>query len=379
MRRVVHVTAGGERGGLEVVLLNLLRCLDRSRFEPLVVLLEEGPFGEEIAAAGAEVEVIPAGRVRSLAAGIRALFNTARLIRERRVDIVHTLNAKAHLYGGSAATLARVPCLYHLHGVPAPHPSRDGLVSLLSVLVPAQRTVACSRYVAETFGQVWRSRRDVIVVHNGVTLYARANQDGATEVRDELGVPHGAPLVVMACRLQRWKGVHVFVEAAAPVARACPEARFAVVGGTLLNLEPDYALELRAQAERLGLGDSLRFTGYRPDAKRFLASADVVVHASIEPEPFGMVIAEAMALGRPVVATDLGGPREIVEDGVSGVLVPPNSAAHMAEAILGLLRAPERRTRIGEAAVLRIQHDFTAEQMARRFEALYEQLAAQAR
>ena len=283
------------------------------------------------------------------------------------------MNAKAHMYGGSAAALRRVPCVYHLHGVPRSSLSRDGVVSLLSVVVPATRTIACSQYVAEGFRRAWSCHRVVTVVHNGVLPWSR--DQPSPEVRHEFGIADDAPLIVMVARLQRWKGVHVFLDAAVHVIASQPAACFMVVGGTLFGLEQDYPLELRQQVQRLKLGHAVRFVGFRSDVLRFLSAADLIVHCSIEPEPFGMVLVEAMACGKPVIASDSGGPREIVESGVTGLLVPQGDAERLAQAILTLLGDPERRLRMGQAGAARVREAFSAERMARQLEALYEGMA----
>lgn len=107
---------------------------------------------------------------------------------------------------------------------------------------------------------------------------------------------------------------------------------------------------------------------------RFLAAADLVVHNSIEADSFPTVLPEAMALGRPVIGSDLGGPREIVEDGVTGLLVAPNQPDLLAQAILALLGDPERRVEMGRAGVARLRAHFHATRMARQFEMVYEQM-----
>jgi glycosyltransferase involved in cell wall biosynthesis len=374
MLSVLHVSAAAERGGLEVIMLNILKCLDRSRFIPQVLFLTDGPFVREVQDTGIQTHVIDAGRVREVAKGGRAVARMTRLIRDERIDLVHNHNSKAQIYGGLAARIAGIPSLYHLQGVPKPTLSRDGLVSVLSVLIPARRTVACSNYVAQAFKSAWRMRRKVLVVHSGVILRASAFTGEGPTVRKEFGVSEEVPLVVMATRLQRWKGVHVFLDSAAHVVQERPETCFIVVGGTLFGLEKSYAEELRRQADRLGLGQAVVFTGYRRDVSRFYAAADIVVHSSIEPDPFPTVLLEAMASGKPVVASNLGGPREIVEDGVTGLLVPPNSAEYLARAVLTLVRDPGRRVRMGRLGAARVRHLFTADLMVERFQALYEEM-----
>ena len=372
MLTVLHVSAAGERGGLETILLNLVRSLDPARVTSLALFLADGPFVRDVEAAGIEVHLSEAGRVRNVLRGGRVVAHTVRLIRRRGVDLVHTYNAKAHLYGGLAAALTRVPCVYHLGGLSLPGPSREGLISLLAIGLPARRTTVVSQYVADTIRPAWRTKREIAVIHTGVALEAFGSPDGLPTARAELGIGDDAPVVAMACRLQEGKGVHVFLDAAVQVARAAPAARFLVVGGALFGLEQDYGTRLREQADRAGLAAATIFTGFRPDVYRFLAGADVIVHGAIRPDAFPTVLLEAMALGKPVVATDLGGPREIVEDGVTGFLVPPAEPAPLARAILALLDDPALRRRMGDAGAARFRARFQAVRMAREFEALYE-------
>lgn len=371
--KILHVSAGGERGGLEVVLLNILRCTDRSRFLPQVALLDDGPFVKDLQDTGTRIHVMRAGRVRDILKGRKAIARTVRIIRTEGIDLVHTHNAKAHLYGGVAALVAGVPSLYHLHGVPRFTATRDGIVSLLSVVVPATRMVACSTYVAREFGRNWLSRQQPVVVHNGLVLPV-SSAGNSRAIREEFGIPEGAAIVVMATRLQRWKGVHVFLDAAALVAGHYPQVYFIIVGGTLFGLERDYPVQLKDQVERLSLGQVVRFVGFQSDVRPFYLAADIVVHSAIEPEPFGMVLLEASACGKPVIASDSGGPPEIIENGVTGLLVQPNNATRLAQAILGLLCDPELRNRMGRAGAVRVLQFFTAERMVQQIQSLYEAL-----
>ncbi len=377
MLKVLYVSPSAEQGGLERVLLSILGALDRSRFTAGVALLEDGPLVNDVRGTGTDTRVVTSGRVRNLVRGVTAVARLVRLIVRERFDLVHTMNAKAHLYGGAAAVLSGVPCVHHLQGVPRRSLSRDGLVNFLSAVVPATRTVACSNYVAEGFRRAWRSRRPVAVVHNGLLPGPRDGHPSA--VRLEFGIPSQAPLIVMIARLQRWKGVHIFVDAAGEVARRRSDVRFLVVGGTLFGLEQEYAEELRVRVDRLGLGHALRFVGHRRDTQVFFQNADVAVHASIDAEPFGMVLLEAMAAGKPVVASDQGGPREIVLHGETGYLVPPNRADLLAKSILSLIERPDLRVKMGQAAAARFEACFRAEQMCRGLEQIYTQITSRPR
>ena len=184
---------------------------------------------------------------------------------------------------------------------------------------------------------------------------------GAREARAELGVADGQVLFGSFGRLQRWKGQDVFVAAAAEVARARPDARFVVVGGSVFGLEPEYFEHLRQEAARQGLGDRIRFTGFRQDVPRLMAACDVVCHTSRVAEPFGLVIIEAMALGRAVIATRGGGPSEIVASPEDGLLVPPEDVAALAEAMIRLHDSPEKRASLGLGGADRVRKQFTIE------------------
>ena len=152
--------------------------------------------------------------------------------------------------------------------------------------------------------------------------------------------------------------------AAAEVARARPQARFVVVGGSVFGLEPEFLDELKASAAASGLGGRLQFTGFRGDVPRLMAACEVVCHTTRVPEPFGLVIVEAMAQGRPVIATRGGGPSEIIVADDDGLLVAPDDAHALAKAMIALTDAPDRRRRLGDRGRARVRSLFSIETMA---------------
>jgi len=176
----------------------------------------------------------------------------------------------------------------------------------------------------------------------------------------------------MATRLQRQKGVHVLIDAAAMLSRRHPSASFLIAGDALFGLDPDYPRQLQLQVESLELNQRVRFLGFRDDVERLLASADVVVNSSLGPESLPTVILEAMASSKPVVATNLGGTPEIVQHGVTGFLVTPNSPADLAAAIDRLLRDSGLRTAMGEAGASRVKSHLNTQRMAAEIQAIYD-------
>lgn len=366
--KVLFVTASPERGGAEQVVLEFLGGLDRGRIDPIAVALANGPLAGELRQTG--VTMVDAGtlaRMRNAGRIVGVAHRLAARIRESGVAIVHSHGTMAHITGGLAAWRAGVPAVHHVQDIYTRKPSIEALLQRAALRVPAAAIVAASHAIHRRLFELGAPRDRVTMVHNGVSL---------AQARPAPGVV--SPAVVWCGRLQRWKGVHVYLDAARIVKNAHPDARFWVVGGTLFDKEPEYAGELKAQAARLGLEHDVTFTGHVADARPYFAAADIAVHCSLSPEPFGLVVAEAMAQGRAVVAFDEGGPAEMIESGVSGKLVSPGSADALAAAICELLARPDLRARLGEGARRRARH-FSVEAMVHRMHFVYDDVMARGR
>lgn len=386
MTRVLYLHTTSEIGGSDISLLRLVEGLDPARYAAVVALPAEGPFVARLRAAGARVEIMPdllkltsrrgpgfllrfawnyPGAVRRLAA----------FIRRERIGLVHT-NTIHNLYGVMAARLARVPHVWHFREIVW----QSGLLRRVELWMARRwsaRIIVTSRAIASMYGPERRWPVQLVRVPNGVEETRFAPGD-APDVRRVLGAGPADVLIGIACRLDAWKGVDDFLAAAARVARERPHARFAVVGGAIIGQEA-YADALARAAGALGLDGRIVFTGWRfgpsdmPDVHR---AFDVTVLASREPEPFGLVVIEAMATGRPVIATAHGGPLDIVEDGRTGLLVPPRDVDAMAAAIVSLVDDPARRARMGQHGRARVLAHYTAAQYVAGIDAVYRELVA---
>jgi glycosyltransferase involved in cell wall biosynthesis len=172
-------------------------------------------------------------------------------------------------------------------------------------------------------------------------------------------------------RLVPWKGQEVFLRALARVAPHVPNLKALIVGEPDPPTETAYLQQLLTLTQKLGLSDIVRFTGFQSDIPAVMASLDVLVHSSSSPEPFGIVVIEGMAAGKPVVATSAGGVLDIIKDGQSGLLVPPEDDRAMAEAILELARDQDLAVRMGAEARQRVVTRFTAVQYAQAVQDIY--------
>lgn len=382
-RTVLFFDHTARMGGGEIALLNLVAALD-GRYRPVVVLASEGPLVAKLRAVGVETHVAPLDdsvletrkdslgvgsllRLRQAGACARYVVTLARLARRLRADLIHTNSLKADLIGGAAGRLARIPVLWHVrdnidgHYLP---PAVASAFRLLSRAVP-QAVAVNSQSTLETLGGAGRRRH---VVHDGCDAGSFGGGDGA----DSAARPQA---VVLVGRIAEWKGQHVFIRAAAHIQADFPQARFLIVGAPLFG-EHDYERSLHTLAEELGVADRVEFLGFRDDVPAVLAQADIVVHASILGEPFGQVVIEGMAAGKPVIATEGGALPEIVVPGETGLLVPMGDAAAMARAMAQMLTDPARAAEMGRAGRRRVQARFTIAHTARRMEAVYDVLLA---
>jgi glycosyltransferase involved in cell wall biosynthesis len=393
-RNILYVQSSSEIGGSDVCLLRLVAGLDRTRFRAFVVLPKEGPLSGALRAAGATVVVEPAMHRLSTRLGAahyvryvlgypRAVWRLTRLIRREAVDLVHT-NTLHALHGFAAAWLTRRPHVWHVREIVL----QSRLMRRLELFLArrfADRIVAMSGAIAAMFAP---APRQLSVLHDGIDLHAfcprtaavpaaaRAASSppapGGPQVRRELGLADDDVVAGVVCRLDHWKGVDVFLRAAARV----PHAKFVVAGGPVEGRE-EFAASLHALARDLGV--DVRFTGwrYRPERIAELhAALDVLVLPSVWPEPFGLVLLEAMASGKPVIATRHGGPVEIVAEGETGLLVTPGSVEELAAAMTTLLRDAALRERMGSAARARAEREFDETRYLAAVQRVYDEVLA---
>jgi glycosyltransferase involved in cell wall biosynthesis len=361
--RVVYVNHTAALSGGELALLRLLPAL-AAEVEAHVVLAAEGPLVRRLADAGVSVEVLPLREdVRSLprdalgpaavpASAVYAL-RLARRLRALRPDLVHTNSLKAALYGGVAGRLARVPVVWHARDRIAPDylPGRAARIVRAAARTLPAAVIANSRATLETLGEL--SCEAVVIPSPVAPIAPNGDRNG--------------PFVAgMVGRIAPWKGQHVFLDA---FARAFPAGdERAVLVGAPLFAEDAYFAELRASAA--ALEDRVEFAGFRTDVGAELAHVDALVHASVVPEPFGQVVVEGMAAGLPVVAPRAGGPLELVEDGVDGLLYEPGDAVALAEHLRRLAADANLRRRLGEAGRKKSQR-FAPEAIAREVVGVY--------
>ncbi len=393
-KTILYLDHTAKLGGGEIALLNLIMALDPARFRPLVLLAEDGPLARKLRAAQIETVILPLDaavretRKDTLGVGSLLKLRQARILlsysrqvaqfaQSRGANLIHTNSLKSDIYGGVAGRLAGVPVLWHVRDAInrdyLPGPVAAGF-RLLSRVLP-QVVVANSR---STLRQLWPKRpRSGAVVYSGVPT--EVVHDGYVEesvvpsAPGEPGAWDHPPVAALIGRIAEWKGQHVFLRAAAAARQRFPDARYWIIGAPLFG-EHEYEKSLHALCEQLGLNDRVEFLGFRDDVAALMPQIDIVVHASTLGEPFGQVVIEGMAAGKPLIATDGGALPEIVVPGETGYLVAMGSADEMAAALERLLAAPSLARAMGRAGRGRVERMFTIRHSARKMESVYDAL-----
>jgi glycosyltransferase involved in cell wall biosynthesis len=366
----------------------LIRHLDKAVVYPQLLLFEDGPMAE-LLRPDTEVHVFPlaehiretrkeslgAFKVKDLLRLSTVPLFIARLSRKiigLNVDVVHTNSLKADILGGIAARLAGKRVVWHVRDRIADDYLPSTTVRIfrrLARFIP-HAIIANSHATLESLclsnGDSHASNRHpVAVVHDGFDF---------SELPTCTCVPGESLLVGLVGRISPWKGQDVFLRAIHKIQRDFPEVRFQIVGSALFG-EEAYADRIRTLSTELGLDHCVEFCGFVRDIQRHIAKLDVVVHASTIPEPFGQVIIEGMAAGKPVIATRGGGATEIVVDGVSGLLVSMNDSDALADALRKLLENAELRRCLGAAGRRRVEDAFRIESTAAKISQVYCELS----
>lgn len=381
---IAYVDHADQVGGAEKSLCELIAHLDRERFDPVIIHLPEAGWFKYAEGLGVEMRAtIPpsdlydakrtdlgGGALASLQRVFAAMPPVAALWQEFGIvapDLVHTNSTKMHLMAGAAARLRRLPVVWHMRDLMTDDEARAWLRRAVEQIRP--EVIAISEAVAAQFDGM---PCNVRVVPNGIPI-DRFHPGPAPEgLREDLGIPEDVPAACVVGRLTPWKGHQTLLSAWPEVLARVPDAHLLIVGEVAF-WEDSYADELRNLADELGIADRVIWAGFRDDVPDILRLADLLILASTD-EPFGRVVIEGMAAGLPVVATASGGVPEIVVEGETGLLVPPEQPLPMADAIAELLSHPGRAREMGRAGRARAIERFDVRRVARQVGEIYREL-----
>lgn len=311
--------------------------------------------------------------VRFLRDVLPQAWHLRRLIGRLHPDLVHLNDSIPISRAGIIATSSLgIPVVCHVRALDALSWLDRWLSRRVDGFIYISHAVANQQQAA---GATVRLAR---VVPNGLDLTAFPLDLDGTAIRSEYGVPATAFVVGSVGRLVPWKGHHVVMRAFAEFANHCPQAHLLIVGAPDVT-EPGYDDYLLDLAQNLGIAERVTLTGHRADVPAVLAALDLLCHAAIEPEPFGRVVIEGMAAQRPVIGSAAGGVLEIIEHGVSGLLVTSGNSHALAEAMTTVWQNPALAASLAAAGRQRVASHFTLDQYLQGVQAMYEWVMAAAR
>ncbi|MGD9644486.1 MAG: glycosyltransferase family 4 protein [Pirellulales bacterium] len=368
--RVLFVAHSGLLGGAELCLDTTLAHLDRTRFEPFVVFAGDGPLVERARGYGCHVEIWPLSwwlcfepgwwHYKNLLGAVSRIGRLVRYMRKNEIDLVYT-NTAVVFEGAMAARRAGLPHVWHVHEVLTPAHMRPRMLPLPTIggLIDrfSDRVIFESQSSRQT-AAAWIATDKSLAIYNSVRLEVPSHIDRAA-ARRRLELPDSATVFTYLGRLSTRKNPLLLAEAMAHLPGERAFGLFAGAG----PLEP----ALRHRLAEPDLSGRTRIVPFQSDVSDLLAASDVVVLPSNE-ESFGLVLVEAAAFARPVIATRTQGPAEIVVDGVTGLLVSPGDAPALAQAMRSLLDDATLRERLGKAAADRAVEHFSATANTRRIE-----------
>jgi len=282
-----------------------------------------------------------------------------------KVRLVHLNNIMgSQLAGILAAKFLKVPCVAHLRDFE----EVDKVTKLYAKLINSH--IAISGAIKDNLSRLAVREDNIVIIHDAIDINDFDKNISCDYLRKEFNLGDQEKLFGIFGRVIEWKGIREFVRAAALVFQSLPKAKGFIVGD-FSDGDKAYIKEVRELITHYGLDNHIILTGYRKDVPAIMQLMDVIVHASIKPEPFGMVLIEGMAMGKPIVATKMGGPLDIVIDGQTGFLVEPGDIKNMANSVLRILAEKPLAETMGRDGLDRVTALFTKERYARQVEKVY--------
>ena len=379
---ILYLDSGSGIGGGQRSLLLLLDLLDKTRFTPFVGCLGDSSFAAEVKKTAARVIPLslPAAHnktdkvkrftLRDLFEDfrqLRVIIELHRIVKRHAIDLIHANSLSVALLGGIVARINRIPILMHKR-----YATSYGILDRLCEKL-LHRVILVSEATRWDFAPVEKQT----LIYNGVDLNAfQASPEEIEVLRKELfpDESDAAVLVGVVTRITPEKGIHVLVSAMQEL-KGKADVKLLIVGGPYFQKDVDYMDALKQEVADLGIADSVIFTGFLSDTRIVTSLLDIMLVPSIIPEACPRTIIEAMAVGKPVIATPLGGSKELVTP-ETGILVPPEDASAVAEAIATLATDPERLAAMGEAARNRAVQLFSSEKNTALTEIVYTELLA---
>lgn len=397
-KRVLYLENGIGYGGSAICLKLIVSHLDRSKYCPIIVtsrnekdhsdfkniaewlyvpdrFIEREVIKRKVEDILFKIKILPrrSSEITSSAVDyfinfFPYLFRLLRLVKKNQVDLIHLNNeALCNMGGVIAANLLKIPSISHVRG-----PTWDSRTSRF-VYRNIDYFITVSEWIKKEVLKLNVPERKIKTIWDGRNLEEFNIQIDEAKIREEFGLQPKQHSVGMIGRLNPWKGHKVFIEASEKVLKQFPDCKIFIVGGAAQK-HKQYEAEIKSIVYEKKLSENIIFTGQRKDIVEIMRVLDVIVHASTEPDPYPNVVIEAMLTGKPVVASNMGGPVEMIENYKTGILIPPKDPAILGEQICQLLENRKMRMALGSEAKKVAFERYSIENHVRRIEAIYEEV-----
>ena len=298
------------------------------------------------------------------------MMNIYRYLRENRIDLIHVNNFPDLTDWLFVSKLLRVKIVSHLRGFYYINAYTKSLVKYYD------KVISTSRWVSGQIEDQNIPMGNVVLIHNGIdVLSVKIDERTCEKIPREWNTAENTPVIGVIGNIRKWKGQHVAIEAMNDLVKKFKDIRCVLVGEVSKSEDDiEYLRYLQELISKYDLGKNIIFTGFRKDIYEIIHNLDILIHTSILPEPFGRVLLEGMVLRKPVIATNQGGPLEIVEDGISGFLLPPDNPELLAGKITYLLENKDIAGAMGENARKRVEENFSIERNVGKVQEVYAEL-----
>ena len=350
-------------GGGQISLLELLKKIDRTKFEPIVLLSEAGKLQKAVEQINLDYKILSMPTIKPL--GIFSFICTTLklgwFIRQRQITLVHSNTSRATIYVTLATLISGIPVVWHVR---IPH--TDGLLDRYLAL-RSSFIIVVSQAVKKRFD--WLKKGKIKVIYNGVNTKSFSPGPPYDEIMNKFDLKNKNIVIGAVGRISPEKGLEFLISAMEDVIKVYPQAKILIVG----EGNTQYLLALQAKVDELNLSSNIIFAGFHEDIPEVLRSIDIFCLPSLT-EGFNRTLLEAMACGLPIVATEVGGNVEIIQDGVNGLLVTPGNSGALASAIIALLKDKKKAKNMGIEGRRIVKESFSIETNVRQTEALYKEI-----
>ena len=365
MKNILHLSETSEPGGSETVLANIAANINSKNYRSYACLLEIGWLPDRLDELGIENRIIPNNRPYDPV----FLYKLIRLIREKKIALIHAHEFMMNVYGSIAGRLTGIPMIGTLHGKVYIGEKRTRIYAYKLALALCSRMIVVSEdlraFFLETLGIGDRGK--ILTIYNGIDQSLYKYTESGNQLRIDLEISSDSVVVGSVGSVFEVKGFPYLLEGLKDVSEKAPNVVLLIVG------EGNQSQILSEKAKALGIEDRVRFLGFRKDIPSILSIFDIYVCSSLS-EGLSLSILEAMAVSRPIIATDVGGNPELVADGENGFLVSPKNPQALADKILYLLRNKDEGREMGEYSRRIVENRFSQSTMIENYENLYAEL-----